>query len=117
MIDRQDQSVSKRASSPDGELACDFEIAGSIAETGFRERLGAAMIGQPRTLEDGVEVTFRDDAWDLVLQYVETESQCCPFLNLAARKRDDTVVLTVTGRQEAQPIIRQIFAANTAESV
>ena len=44
------------------------------------------MIGQPRTLEDGVEVTFRDDAWDLVLRYVEIESQCCPFLNLSRAK-------------------------------
>lgn len=115
MMSSEGESIDKPASSPDGELACDFEIASNTAETGFRKRLGAAILGQPRTLPDGVEVTFRHDAWDLVVQYVETESQCCPFLDLAARTRGDVVVLSVTGRPDAQPVIAQIFTADTAE--
>ncbi len=115
MTGTQGESIDKPASHPDGELACDFEIASTIAGTGFRERVAAAMIGQPRTLLDGVEVTFHRDAWGLVSQYVETESQCCPFLDLAAEKRGDVVVLSVTGRPNAQPVIAQIFAATTNE--
>ena len=115
MTDSPGASISKQASAPDGALACDFEIARDIAGSGFRERLAAAMLGEPCTLPHGVEVTFRAEAWDLVLQYVETESQCCPFLDLAARQREDSIVLTVTGRPEAQPVIVQIFAARAAE--
>jgi len=47
-----------------------------------------------------------------VLRYVEMESQCCPFLDLAARRTPDAVVLTVTGRPEAREFIANIFASS-----
>jgi hypothetical protein len=108
MSERHDKVV-RPAAKPEGEIACDFEIATELREVGFRERMSAAVLGPVRELPDGVEVRFRPEAWDLVMQYIEVESRCCPFLDLAARRTDDAVVLTVTGRGEAKEAILAIF--------
>jgi hypothetical protein len=102
-------NVVRPAAKPEGEIACDFEIATELREVGFRERMSASVLGPVRELPNGVEVRFRPDAWDLVMQYIDVESRCCPFLDLAARRTDDAVVLTVTGRGEAKEAILAIF--------
>jgi hypothetical protein len=96
------------ATTPDGDLACDFTIANEKARSGLGAGLSAGMTSL-RELEDGVEVTFQASAWDAVRRYVELESRCCSFLNLHAERSDDGVVLRVTGRSDAVPLIRQIF--------
>ncbi len=102
--------IELRALEPDGDLACDFTIANQMARAGLRESLARGIVRPVRPLDDGVEVTFRPDAWEAVRRYVELEAHCCPFLNLAARRADDAVLLTVTGRAEARELIAGIFA-------
>jgi hypothetical protein len=104
--------IERPASRPDADLACEFDIAKPLADSGFRAQLGAAVIPPVREIDDGVAVTFRADAWDDVRRYIEVESQCCPFLNLSASRRDDTVELRVTGRPEAREFIRNIFTTS-----
>ncbi len=108
------ERLSKPAARPDAPLACEREIAVQIIQEGVRDRLAREMVGAPRDLPDGVELRFRSDAWDAVRRYIEVESQCCPFLDLAARRTDDEVLLTVTGRPDAREMITQIFAPGTA---
>lgn len=108
MAESSVDEVVRPAAAPEADLACDLEFAS--AERAYREQLAAAMIGGPRAVNGGVEVTVRDTAWDLVLKYFEAESQCCPFLHLAARRSHRRIVLSVTGRDDAQPLIAQIFA-------
>jgi hypothetical protein len=97
------------ATQPDGDLACDFTIANDMARSGIREGL-AAGTQSVRPIEGGVEVTFRATSWDAVQRYVHLESQCCSFLTLVAERTDDHVMLRVTGRDDAQDLIRGIFA-------
>jgi hypothetical protein len=103
--------VIRHATAPDGDIACDFAMAVELRRTGFRERLAASVVGEPREIAGGIEAAFRADAWDLVLRYIEVESQCCPFLDLAARREAGRVLLRVTGREDAQGAIREIFRA------
>jgi hypothetical protein len=98
------------AVNPDGDLACDTTIATPEARAGLAEALERALIPPPRAIEGGVEVSFKHAGWDAVQRYVDLESRCCSFLTLAARRDQDGVVLTVTGRPEAQGWIRNIFA-------
>ena len=103
-------TIKRPAAQPEGDLACDFTIAVELVQEGFRERLAREIVAPVRRLDDGVQVTFAPRAWDLVMKYIEVESQCCAFLNLAAKRTDDAVVLTVTGRPEARAVIDAIFA-------
>lgn len=103
------EMIERPAAKPDADLACEFEIAKSLADEGFRERLAGAIVGRPRNIAHGVALTFRAGAWDDVRRYIDVESRCCPFLDLAATKYDDGVELRVTGRPEALDFIRNIF--------
>jgi hypothetical protein len=96
------------ATNPEGDLACDFTIANDMARDGLREGL-AAGLQSVRPIEAGVEATFAPTAWESVQRYVNLESQCCSFLTLRAERIDDAVVLRVTGRPDAQELIRNIF--------
>jgi hypothetical protein len=95
---------------PNGDLACDTTIATPEARAGLAEALERALIPPPRPIDNGVEVSFKPDGWEAVQRYVGLESRCCSFLTLAARNDTEGVVLTVTGRPEAQDWIRNIFA-------
>jgi hypothetical protein len=97
------------AKDPDGDLACDFTIANDMARTGLRAGLSAGL-RSVRPIDAGVEVTFAPTAWESVQRYVELESQCCSFLTLHAERLDGSVMLRVTGRADAQELIRSIFA-------
>lgn len=98
------------AKQPDADLACDFAVAKGVAE--FREQLAAGIVPPIRELPDGIEVTFVHKSWDAVLRYVDVESRCCPFLNLSARRTNDAVLVTVTGRPEAREFITAIFTSS-----
>ena len=92
---------------PDGDLACDFALAKDVAN--IRERLSRGLIPPVHRRSDGVEVTFAVSVWGEVRAYLEMESQCCSFLDLAAERRPDSVRLTVTGRPDARDFIWNIF--------
>ncbi|TAK57265.1 MAG: hypothetical protein EPO22_12480 [Dehalococcoidia bacterium] len=101
--------IERRAANPDGDLACEFELARNSA--GLREDLRRAIVAPVRPTKRGVEVTF--DAWarEVVLRYIDLESRCCSFLDLAAWEEAGHVILTVEGRPEARDVIANIFAA------
>ena len=107
--------INRPASSPDADLACDFKVAVSLEEEGIRERLSRAALSAPKRIDGGIQLRLRSDAWDAVLRYIEVESHCCPFLDLAARRDADSVLLTVRGRRDAQPVIEQIFSPGASE--
>jgi hypothetical protein len=101
------------ASQPDADLACDFTIA--LTEVGLRERLAPLVAAPAKRIVDGIEMTFKPQAWDDVRRYIDVESKCCPFLTLSATQNADAVTLRVTGRPEAQDVISEIFrGAGTA---
>lgn len=106
---REDIIMLRPAAAPAADLACDFTIANEMARDGLREQMLAARVGAPRRIDGGVEVSFKPEGRDAVVRYIELESQCCAFLTLAAREADGEVVLSVTGRPDALPVIESIF--------
>ncbi len=107
-MERDGEAVQRPAALPDGDLACDFTVARETAA--IRGQLAQRIATPARPLDDGVEVTFGADSWDMVLRYIEAEARCCPFLSLAARRGESNVVLTITGRPDARDFISNIFA-------
>lgn len=106
--------IELRAVTPDGAVACDTTIATPEVQAELKAALRRGIRGPVRHLEDGIEVRFAPDSWDDVMRYIETESRCCSFLDLAARRTDDAVILNVTGRPEARPFIARIFSDESA---
>lgn len=107
-------TITRPASDPDADLACDFTVAKQLAGEGFREQLARLVRPPIVQLTDGVRVEFDAAAWDAVRRYVDVESVCCPFLSLSAECASDRIVLTVTGRPEARDLIANIFSASSA---
>jgi hypothetical protein len=101
--------IELRAVTPDGDIACDTTIATPQARAGIGEALRKGIRPPIRELANGVEVTLDPSARDAVMSYVELESRCCTFLDLAVRTDDDAIVLTVTGRPEARDWIFELF--------
>jgi hypothetical protein len=101
--------IELRATNPDGDLACDFALARQIA--GRREDLSWAIVAPIRRTARGIEVTLDASVREHVLTYIDVESRCCSFLDLAAREEGGHVILTVEGRPEAYDVIAGIFAA------
>ncbi len=108
-MDRGD-IIELRATDPNGELACDITIANEKARAGIAEGLRAGVAGNARRIDGGIEVPFRSEANDAVMRYIELESKCCSFLNLALAHDGDALLLRVTGRPEARDLIDSIFA-------
>ena len=54
---------------------------------------------------DDVGLVQRADPRDYV-----AEAECCPFLSLDLRRDGDALELTITGPDEAAPIIAGLFA-------
>ena len=98
------------AADPDGDLACDLTIATTERRAGLIEVLASTLRPPVTPLPDGVEATFDLQAWDDLVRYVELESRCCSFLSLALQRAGGAAVLTVTGRPEAQELIRNLFS-------
>jgi hypothetical protein len=108
---RQDVEIIELvAANPEGDLACDTTIATPEARAGLFEAMRAGFRPPTVEIEGGVEVTFAPGARDAVIRYVELESRCCSFLTLAVETRGDAIKLRVTGREDALPWIREIFA-------
>jgi hypothetical protein len=97
------------AMSPEGDLACDFTIADEKRRQGLAEALEAGLLGPVRRIQGGIEARFTPATAPAVRRYLELESQCCSFLSLAADFGANPIVLRVTGRPDAQPIIESIF--------
>lgn len=116
MTAKRGEIIELRAVNPDGDLACDFTIADEQARAGLREELEAALLRPVRPIEDGVEVRFRREGMAAVQRYIDLESRCCSFLTLSVERTEDAVILRVTGRPEARPVIESIFAARTPQA-
>src|SRR5690348_11653661 len=65
-----------------------------------------------RPVEHGEQLFFAaGTATEAALQaVVAAEAECCPFLTLDLRRTGDALELTVTGPDEAAPIIAELFA-------
>lgn len=59
---------------------------------------------------DGERLVFDASAEPALRELVTLEAECCPFLTFQLRRAGDAVELTITGPDEAAPIIADLFA-------
>src|SRR5688572_801922 len=87
--------------------AADFETrrrdTGALASEALRSR---------EPLANGASLTFAasEDTERKLRDVIAAEADCCPFLRFALDRDGDTLRLDVTGPDDAQPIIAELFA-------
>ena len=59
---------------------------------------------------DGGRLVFDVSAEPALRELVALEAECCPFLTLELSRASDALELTITGPEEAAPIIAELFA-------
>jgi hypothetical protein len=96
------------AANPDGDLACDYTIATQERRRDVLATL-TSLVREVRRLDAGVEATFPPESYEAVRRYIDLESRCCSFLTLVLAREPDAVILRVTGRAEAVPLIEDLF--------
>jgi hypothetical protein len=93
----------------------DRPIACSLSSADYAERRAhideiarAALLAREPT-ESGARMTFTAGAEDALRELIAAEAECCPFLRMELRGDGDTLTLDVTGPDDAQPIIAEMF--------
>jgi MerR family copper efflux transcriptional regulator len=94
----------------------DTPIACSLPPAAFRERrasidqmVGDALRSRER-IDGGLRATFSAEAEPALRDLIAAEAECCPFLRMDLTRSGDAVVLDVTGPNEAQPLLAEMFA-------
>jgi hypothetical protein len=97
----------------------DQPIACTLTPDQYRERTAdlAALVARAlRSREptaDGVRLTFADRPQieaDLRAA-IAAEATCCAFLRMDLQRRDEGLVLDITGPPDAKPVIAGVFAS------
>jgi hypothetical protein len=73
----------------------------AIAEQSLRAR---------RSLPHGEQLVFDRSAEPALRELIALEAECCPFLTLALHTTGDALALTITGPDEAVPVIQALLA-------
>jgi hypothetical protein len=93
-------------------IACTLPPADLRARGDHIAQIAQRALRSREPLERGARLTFAGDAVterDL-RDLIAAESQCCAFLTFDLEREDDALRLDVTGPEDAQPIIAQLFA-------
>ncbi len=93
-------------------IACTL-TARELSERGRRiTELAAGSLRSRQALSDGVRLVFAADPGTEreVRALVADETQCCPFLGFRLSRTAEALVLEVTGPQEAQPLMDELFS-------
>ena len=93
-------------------------IACSLSAQDYRRRtddireIARRALRSTRPIDGGVQLTFADagGARSRLEDLVAAEAVCCPFLTLDLRQSGEDLVLDVTGPEEAQPVIAEVFS-------
>jgi hypothetical protein len=96
----------------DQPIACNLPPADLRARGDDMSEIARRALRARHPLEGGARLTFAGDATterDL-RDVIAAEAQCCAFLTFDLRREDDALRLDVTGPEEAQPLIAQMFA-------
>jgi hypothetical protein len=92
-------------------------IACSLAADDYKarlveiERIGRSGLLRKEETADGAILTFLDlpELEGEIGSIVAAEAACCPFLSLDLARRDNTLILRITGPEEALPVVRDLM--------
>jgi hypothetical protein len=80
------------------------------AERRARRDQVAALAERSLRSRDGHRLVFDPAAAPALRELVALEAECCPFLTLDLRRDGDALALTVTGPDDAAPLIAELFS-------
>ena len=92
-------------------IACSLDAAEYAARRGDAARIAHDALRSREPLDHGARLTFdASDATERRLrELIAAETRCCPFLRIDLDRDGDALRVDVTGPDEAQPIIAQLF--------
>jgi hypothetical protein len=86
-------------------IACTLTGASLAERAAWLRRLGDAALVEGAREGNRLLLEFRPEAADDVRELVRAENECCPFLGFEVRATEEAVGLTVTGPQDAGPVL------------
>lgn len=93
-------------------IACTLTPGQYRSRTAQLSALAQRALRSREQTDHGERLTF--DAGDEIEHQlraaVAAEASCCAFLTMDLRRRDDHLVLDISGPQDARPIIAELFA-------
>jgi hypothetical protein len=93
-------------------LACSLAPADHAQRTRQLAELATRALRDRQPIPGGVRLRFDPTATtrDELRRLAAAEAECCPFLHFDLTPGDETIVLDVTGPDEAQPLIAKLLA-------
>jgi hypothetical protein len=86
-------------------------LACTLTSAGLRARRAhvAALAARALRSRDGRRLVFDPAAEPALRELVALEAACCPFLTLDLRRAGDGLALTISGPDDAAPIIAELL--------
>ena len=93
-------------------IACSLTGADYRRRIADTDRVARAALLDRQTIDGGARLTFADgeETRAELEALIAAESSCCPFLTMQLRPAEGTLVLDVTGPDDAEPVIEEMFA-------
>jgi hypothetical protein len=96
----------------------DTPIACTLSPADYRERRSAIdriardALRSHTPIDGGARLTFTSGAGteEALRELIAAEAECCSFLRMELARAGDELLLDVTGPEEAQPLIEEMFA-------
>jgi hypothetical protein len=96
----------------DTPIACTLGPADYRARRATIDDLTRSALRSRSVIDDGARLTFTGGAEteEALRELIAAEAQCCSFLRMELRHSGDDLLLEVSGPEDAQPIIAELFA-------
>jgi MerR family copper efflux transcriptional regulator len=94
----------------DTPIACSLPPAEFASRRASIDQIARSALMSRERIEDGARLAFAAEAEDALRELIAAEAQCCPFLQMDLRRSGDALTLDVTGPEDAQPLIAELFA-------
>jgi hypothetical protein len=93
-------------------IACSLPAVDYTTRIADMSALAERALTDRTDIDGGAKLTFGagPGVEQALRRFIAGESECCPFLALDLDEQDDAFILTVLGPQDAQPIIKELFA-------
>jgi hypothetical protein len=97
-------------------IACTLTPDGMTARLALIDALASDGLLDRTTTDAGLRVRLRDtpEIERRTRDLVAAESKCCAFLDFDLGREGDTLVLAISGPEDARPVIDMFFAAEAA---
>jgi MerR family transcriptional regulator, copper efflux regulator len=93
----------------DQPIACILTPAAYRERTQTVERIARSGLRARLSIDGGTRLTFDAGAENALRELIAAEAECCPFLRMTLTRSGDALTLEVTGPEDAQPIIAELF--------